>query len=188
MENHVKLPQMKSQTPGGKSKGIKRHPCLRPLSRDHLLALIGAQKLMKTSRQEISIEEGLSAFANIWQNEITIHLADEEAILPEFIKEDSDKERLLGDHKRLREFAEKLAEEYSDESSVLALAGEAGAFLDAHVRWEEREFFPRIEQTASKEEIERLLALTDEVEAKRSRNRNCDSRIRSKKKKQQQQN
>ncbi len=182
MENHVKLTQMKSQKPSGESKGIKRHPCLRPLSRDHLLALIGAQKLIKTGRQEISIEEGLSAFANIWQNEITIHLADEEAILPEFIKEDSDKERLLGDHKRLREFAEKLSEEYSDKSSVLALAGQAGAFLDAHIRWEEREFFPRIEQTASEEEIERLLALTDEVEAKRSRNRNCDSRIRSKKK------
>ena len=182
MENHVKLPQMKSPEPDARNKGIKRHPCLRPLSRDHLLALIGSQKLLKASRGEISLDEGLSAFARIWQDEITIHLADEEAILPQFIKEESDRARLFDDHKKLRAFAQKLGEKITDEKSAMVLAGEAGAFLDAHIRWEEREFFPRIEKTASPEEIERLLALTDEVESKRSRNRSCDSRIRSKRK------
>ena len=178
-------------------KGIKRHPCLQPLSRDHLIALMGAQRLMKAGRKEISFEEGTEFFQTVWQNEITQHLIDEENILPEFIKETGDLDRLLGDHEKLRAYQKQLeglrscttnnvekaeemtAQKPSDEALKLAL--EAGNFLDSHIRWEEREFFPRLENTCSKEEIEKLLRLTDEVEQKRERGKSCEPRKNTKK-------
>mgnify|MGYP001396268739 CR=1 FL=1 len=159
------------------SKGIKRHPCLQPLSRDHLIALMGAQRLIKASTGEITLEEGLEYFLRIFKEEVNQHLIDEEAILPEFIKDKKDLERLLSDHKKLRSYVEKLKVDNQNKT----LFSEAGNFLDAHVRWEEREFFPRIEKTSTKEEIEKLLELTDQVEKKRSRNKSCQTRKKAKK-------
>lgn len=163
-------------------KGIKRHPCLRPLSRDHLIALMGAQRLMKASKAEIELEVGLSFFETVWTNEISQHLLDEERILPEFIKSEEDREKLFADHEKLREFQKRLAQRDEIlEESQKELAGEAGQFLDDHVRWEERYLFPSIENSNSGEEIERLLALTEAVEKQRQRSKACEPRKRTKK-------
>lgn len=160
-------------------KGIKRHPCLQPLSRDHLIALMGAQRLMKAGDGEITVEDGLAFFFNVWDEEVTQHLIDEEEILPDFIKDKEDLDRLLSDHEKLREYVKQLKE--GGTKSNLELLSEAGRFLDSHVRWEEREFFPKLEKTNSVEKIEKLLKLTDEVEKKRDRGKSCQPRMTAKK-------
>lgn len=163
------------------AKGIKRHPSLRPLSRDHLIALMGAQRLMKAGRGEIDFDTGIDFFLSVWHGEVMQHLKDEERILPEFIKDKNDLERLLSEHNTLREYASKVEaiDSITDETKEFAL--EAGNYLDKHVRWEEREFFPKIEKTNSVEEIEKLLSYTDEVEKMRQRGKSCEPRKNTKK-------
>ena len=146
---------------------------MQPLSRDHLIALMGAQRLQKVSEHKITWNEGVTFFLSVWRHEVCQHLEDEERILPEFIKDPLDLERLLSDHRQLREFASWIEAAAEKEEPDLELARNAGNFLDSHVRWEEREFFPRIETTNSSSEIERLQALTAEVEAGRERGRSC---------------
>lgn len=166
------------------SKGLKRHPCLKPLSRDHLVALMGAQRLGKASCGDIALDTGLSYFKSVWDHEISQHLEDEERILPEFIKVEADLEKLLSDHQKLREYRQRLEDASTDgldEKAVKRLAGLAGSFLDEHVRWEERFLFPRIESTNSPTEIVKLLHLTEEVEKSRVRGKSCEPRKNSKK-------
>lgn len=146
-------------------KGIKRHPCLRPLSRDHLIALMAALKLTKAGKGEIELAEGVSFFLDCWNKEISIHLQDEERILPEFISDGAYKARLLADHVELRKFVEHHQEGASSKDTALA----AGEFLEKHVRWEEHELFPHIENSCSPEQIRRLCELTEGVEQSRDR-------------------
>ena len=150
-------------------KGIKRHECLKPLSRDHLIALMAAQKLMKAGKAEIPLAEAVQYFLDCWSKEISIHLEDEERILPSFIHNPDFKTRLLSDHRQLRDFVAQLSNQLNDDQLIPTTLQACGEFLDAHVRFEEHDLFPHIEQISSPNEIKELLETTALVEASRNR-------------------
>jgi len=122
---------------------VKRHPALEPFSRDHNDGLILSRRLMRT-------DPGVAERARTdWNKELADHFRVEEEVLgPLSSAEDLD--RMVRDHEDLR--ARFLALDRASAEDLRML----GSLLEAHIRWEEREWFPRIEATLTEESIASL--------------------------------
>ena len=137
---------------------MKRHEALAALSRDHHHALVVAQRLRRAS--ETTATEVRDAFLAYWRADGQRHFREEEDILlPAYVGFGDPEEpvlaRVLVDHVRIRWLAHEVA---SDSPSLDALRT-LGEQLSAHVRREERELFPLIEQALPEHELTRLVRL-----------------------------
>jgi hemerythrin-like domain-containing protein len=122
---------------------MKRHAALQPLSRDHHVALVAAQRLRRATDDDAVAAR--DAFLEFWREHGALHFrVEEEVLLPAFATyadpEDCRIVQLLLDHVRIRAMAQALAHEHGVDG-LHAL----GAALERHVRLEEREVFPLIE-------------------------------------------
>lgn len=146
---------------------IKRHPALQPFSRDHLIGLFHAQKLIKlrSDDPQTKVAETLTAFAEAWEREITVHFADEDRLLGPLAVNQSSLQRLDIEHVELR----KLIVQVLTPPLAIDLANRVGQMLDDHIRWEEHELFSEIEQTLSEAELAALGQETDIIENSRRR-------------------
>ena len=133
---------------------MKRSPELIPLSHDHHQALFAAHQLKRAADTEAARE----AFLSFWSEHGEEHFrVEEEVLLPGWIDHDPGAERemakrILNEHLAIRTEVRRL------DRGELALAQqqELGAQLEAHVRYEERELFPRIEAGLPDEAIAAL--------------------------------
>ena len=141
---------------------MKRHPALQPLSRDHHVALVAAQRLRRAGAGEAAAAR--DAFLEFWREHGAKHFrVEEDVLLPAFaVHADPDAEcvaRMLLDHVRIRAAAQRLER---DRDPALETLHELGSMLERHVRLEEREVFPLIEDTlppgAAEELVELVLA------------------------------
>jgi hemerythrin-like domain-containing protein len=124
---------------------MKRHPALAPLSRDHHHALVLAQRLRRAGQEDAG--DAAAAFLEHWMEEERLHFRlEEEVLLPAYAAYgDPDHPaivRTLLDHVRIRRDVERLAEGVDAE-----VLHEIGGRLADHVRLEENELFPLLEQT-----------------------------------------
>ena len=128
---------------------MKRHPDLQPLSREHHLALAEARGI----RWALSGREGTPRLARAsmlasWRSLIADHfLAEEQWILP-LVPRREDADRLREEHAHLRALVERLALGGADAEPDRELLGNLADALEAHIRWEERQLFPAIEEGA----------------------------------------
>jgi hemerythrin-like domain-containing protein len=124
---------------------MKRHAALQPLSRDHHVALVAAQRLRRATDADAAAAR--HAFLEFWSEHGAHHFrVEEEVLLPAYAAHGDPEEpcvvRMLVDHVRIREQAQRLEREGAP--SVASLHA-LGAALEAHVRLEEREVFGLIE-------------------------------------------
>ncbi|HJS95037.1 MAG TPA: hemerythrin domain-containing protein [Solirubrobacteraceae bacterium] len=124
---------------------MKRHPALASLSRDHHHALVLAQRLRRAGEEDA--DDAAAAFLEHWMEEERLHFRlEEEVLLPAYAAYgDPDHPavvRTLVDHVRIRRDVERLAVGVDAE-----LLHEIGRRLADHVRLEENELFPLVEQT-----------------------------------------
>jgi hemerythrin-like domain-containing protein len=138
---------------------LKRHQALEQLSRDHHRALVAAQALKRAS--ESTAADARDRFLSYWDPEGRWHFRQEEEILLPACARFIDPEhpliaKVLTDHVRIRHLASEAAT-----SGVPAAAAlhELGRELEKHVRREERELFPLIEQSLPNQELARLVDL-----------------------------
>lgn len=134
---------------------MKRSEALQPLSRDHLNALIAAKKL----REAEEAGEATRVLLDFWHGDGRHHFrVEEEVLLPQWaLRAPVDRAavgRMLDDHLDIRR------EALRAEAGEIALEElrELGQRLDDHVRFEERQLFPAIEQALDDEGLERLAA------------------------------
>jgi hemerythrin-like domain-containing protein len=121
-------------------KPIKRSEQLAPLSRDHHDGLLFAWKIKQGLKNGTDPEAMMAYVHWFWSNHLQLHFSQEEHLLLAHLS-DSD------------ELAQQLMSEHQDIKQVIS--GEASAFLladladkiTAHIRFEERQLFPYIEQT-----------------------------------------
>lgn len=137
---------------------LKRHDALAALSRDHHHALVVAQRLKRAN--ESTAAEAREAFLDYWRADGQRHFREEEEILlPSYAGFGDPGQpviaRVLIDHIRIRRLAHEVASDSSGPPVLRAL----GAQLDEHVRREERELFPLIEQTLPEVELARVAQL-----------------------------
>lgn len=154
---------------------LQRHPALQPFSRDHYVGLVVAEHLRRSATSTVA--ERLSAmreFMAAWDKEISDHFAEEERLLRPLLTTENDWTRLLSEHDTLRDLQRQAAtepERAADAEWMLRL----GSVLHDHIRWEERELFPRIEKTVSASGLQHLSLETRELEARRNRNPRQDT-------------
>lgn len=133
---------------------MKRHPALAPLSRDHHHALVAAQRLRGATAET---EEGaIRAFLDFWDPEGQQHFRlEEDILLPAYAAHGDPRHpavvEVLLDHLAIRRDATLLLGAPSLET--LHALGER---LADHVRREEHELFPLIEQTVPEPELAAL--------------------------------
>lgn len=137
---------------------LKRHDALAALSRDHHHALVVAQRLKRAS--ESTATGAREAFLDYWRADGQRHFREEEEILLPSYAGFADLgqpviARVLVDHIRIRRLAHEVASDNPGISVLQAL----GTQLAEHVRREERELFPLIEQALPEVELARLVQL-----------------------------
>lgn len=139
---------------------MKRHPSLIPLSREHHEVLILAQLIKSGGPQYKGLPEtaeGKKEFAlSLFEKNIRPHFEKEEAILKQVAHYHESIAALcitiLNEHRQL----ETLFTQLRNGGETEALLNETGILLEAHIRKEERELFPAIQQYCPEEILQQL--------------------------------
>jgi hemerythrin-like domain-containing protein len=143
---------------------MKRHRALAPLSRDHHVALVAAQRLRRATPENAGAAR--TAFLSFWHEHGAQHFRVEEDVLLPAAAAWTDPEaecvvRMLVDHVRIRAAAQRLE---SEVEPVLESLHDLGRALERHVRLEEREVFPLIEAAMPEDAAERLVEAVTRAE------------------------
>jgi len=141
---------------------MKRSEALIPLSHEHHQALFVAQKLRRATPQNAAAAR--DEFLAFWRSGGEAHFqAEEEILLPAWSRRaPADHEsvvKILADHVELRRMAADLAGDPLETPDELHALGDR---LHDHVRYEERVFFPLVEQTLPAQDLERILDSLEE--------------------------
>jgi hemerythrin-like domain-containing protein len=144
---------------------VKRSDALRSLSRDHHEALVVALRLRRATAE--TAIEARARFLAFWTAHGELHFRLEETtLLPAYAAHGDPYHPLvlgvLGDHVAIRQRAAGLA---ADPDAPLEALHELGQRLDDHVRREERELFPLIEEAMPEDELAALAAALSRAEA-----------------------
>ncbi len=125
---------------------MERAEALRPLSRDHHVALELALRLRRAADPRGAADAGERLAAWRAEHARRHFRIEEDLLLPLLGDHPEHVERVRGEHVRL----------LADSPSEPAALRELGELLAAHVRFEERELFPLLEAELSAAELERL--------------------------------
>lgn len=147
---------------------MKRSEALKPLSREHHHTLFVTKEVRDAGPD--GAEEARSALLDLWRNENALHFRiEEEVLLPGsgLAGPDRDEEvaRMLADHLEIRRGMARLTAEAEEGAAVdLDQLKDLAGFMRDHVRFEERELFPRVEREMSEEALEKLAAAIEVAE------------------------
>lgn len=145
--------------------GLKRHPALQDLSRDHQLVLLEARGLRWAAQGDPRGQppaQAAAAFLRFWQSVGELHLREEEEVLQPLCRphlspaEEALIARWLGDHAWLREASAALEQGLSAGDRLEPALEALSRRLHDHVRWEERTLFAWVQEVLSAEELDRL--------------------------------
>lgn len=141
---------------------MKREVALRPLSREHLVALMAAKNL----REAEDAKQGSEIYLTFWKEDGQRHFRIEDEVLIPFwaAHAEVDNEgvaRMNDEHLKLRSAVIRFAAEEVTLNEVHAL----GDLLHDHVRFEERELFPLIEKALDDDLLKLLEAAIELAEA-----------------------
>jgi hemerythrin-like domain-containing protein len=141
---------------------MKRAPELRDLSDHHHRGLVQARRLkIAATGDEANLpEETAEAFLKFWQEGTITHFREEEEVLLPVLARY--REDLLGQepvvemllqHARIRGLVMGLSDEVKVGGVRPQTLGSIGELLEAHIRLEEREVFPMIEEALPEEAL-----------------------------------
>ena len=134
---------------------MKRHRALVSLSHDHHHALVQARRLARSAAGDEAVRlEAAGDFLAFYASDTIPHFREEEELLfPLVVDRGGDADELLArvllEHQRIHALAERLREAQAGGRADAGVMQELGELLNAHVRLEERELFPLIEEVAS---------------------------------------
>lgn len=144
---------------------MKRHPDLREFSDEHHQGLVQALRLKRAASGDgENAEETAKAFLEFWQKEDSIHLRkEEEVLLPVLVRNGVDigqetVVRMLTQHARLRDLAMEVSRQVVREEIDSGTLRDLGGTLEAHIRLEERELFPLIEEVLPEDALAEVSA------------------------------
>lgn len=140
---------------------MKRHPSLIPLSREHHEVLILSQLIQKGGPQYKGLPETLEG-----KKEFAMTMFAKK-ILPHFEKEEAILKKVTHIHETITVLTDVIVKEHreietlfaqlSSGSEMEAILDQIGILLEVHVRKEERELFPAIQQYCSEEILQQLV-------------------------------
>lgn len=130
------------------TKPIKRHEAIKPYSREHHHGLLLCWKIREGLKHDIAINRIKDYADYLWETQINPHFeAEEKYMFPVLGEEHEMIQQAKKEHLRL-------AELFNDDSKVLDSLKAIETELDDHIRFEERMLFNKIQEVATKEELE----------------------------------
>ncbi|PJJ74707.1 hemerythrin HHE cation binding domain-containing protein [Thermoflavifilum aggregans] len=142
------------------SKPIKRHPAIQQLSRDHHYALLFCWKIGQGLQLQIDTIRIRKYVAYFHQHYLIPHFQEEEQILFVLMPDDEKVKRAIAQHREIEQLVtqqliapEKIDAGMPEDASLLTTLAEK---LNQHVRYEERELFPYLEQHLSEAQLEQV--------------------------------
>ncbi len=132
---------------------MKRHEALVQLSRDHHFGLLLCWKLKEGLKREVSVERMSKYIGLFYLHNLKPHFAEEEETIFKILGEDHPLiKEAISQH---RIFRTMIQEGFKTTEQI----EEFRALLELHIRTEERQIFPEIENQATTEQLEELLKL-----------------------------
>jgi hypothetical protein len=143
---------------------MKRDKNLHPLSWDHhaaLTSVVFTRKHIKNGADAERFRRISGEFAAFYENGLLPHFRhEEEWLVPRYLRHadasDKDIVRLLTDHVRLHRLILDLVDADESNGDLVAPLTALTDLLESHVRFEERELFPKIEATLTPNELKQL--------------------------------
>ncbi|WP_372789461.1 hemerythrin domain-containing protein [Paraconexibacter sp.] len=133
---------------------MRRSPQLVPLSHEHHVALEAALRLRRAEATDV--EDAVARFAAFWDDVGEAHFAREDDVLGAVGSDDpplAERVRqMTAEHHEIRGLAAAVLAGTPDVTAARSL----GERLNDHVRFEERELFPLIEERLAPEALERV--------------------------------
>lgn len=134
---------------------MKRNVNLIELSRDHHHGLLLGWKIKQGLKKQVAAEEIIGYVVYFANEALFPHFKEEEdEILPFLSVDDPFHQRTLAEHIEIREIISRLSIEGADNSFTLLLT--LAETLEAHIRFEERELFPHIENTLPEDKLNEI--------------------------------
>jgi hemerythrin-like domain-containing protein len=134
-------------------KPLKRHPALVELSKDHHFGLLLSWKIRKADELKITSDRVAAYIVYFFESDLDTHFREEEELLfNRLAKEDSMRLRAESEHSRLRNLNGQIKQ-----SAEKKLIKEFSELLEKHIRFEERELFPHIQQSFSDETLQQIV-------------------------------
>lgn len=126
---------------------IKRSQALAPLSKEHHFDLLLVWKLRQGIKNGTAADRMASYTRYVYDQLIVSHFNDEEVLLFDRLREDDAMCRKARDHHRqLRALVSRITTGGNEDVSLFKKLSD---LLEEHVRYEERELFPYLEQQLS---------------------------------------
>jgi hypothetical protein len=149
---------------------MKRHPSLKPLSRDHGIGLLcvqhGHKAVRGSANDRVRLAEQIRAVS---QDVILAYLEDEQRILSPVIADGALRDEFQQHHNKVRRLINELDQTDPAVDPGLGLMARVADALDAYVRWEENFLYPAIEEALDDDQLDQLSELTSSLESSRTR-------------------
>ena len=134
---------------------MKRHPALIPLSREHHGALILARLLQKDAPVYKGLPtdiQGKAEYAyKFYQEELVKHFEDEERVLKLVTGVESNLDLMIKTIYREHQELHELFQSIDNHPDLINHLDQIGKTLETHIRKEERELFPLIQETCNED-------------------------------------
>jgi iron-sulfur cluster repair protein YtfE (RIC family) len=134
---------------------MKRHPALIPLSREHHGALILARLLQKDAPVYKGLPtdtQGKAEYAyKFYQEELVKHFEDEERVLKLVTGVESNLDLMIKTIYREHQELHKLFQSIDNHPDLTSHLDQIGKTLETHIRKEERELFPLMQETCNED-------------------------------------
>ncbi|AZB21985.1 hemerythrin domain-containing protein [Kaistella haifensis] len=130
---------------------MKRHEALVHLSRDHHFGLLLCWKLKEGLKKDISVERMSKYIVLFYEQNLKPHFAEEEETIFLILGNAHPLiEEAISQH---RELEKMISDGFETPEQIQTFRD----LLELHIRTEERQIFPEIENTATEEELQNLL-------------------------------
>jgi hemerythrin superfamily protein len=134
-----------------RSKPIKRHISLQPLSREHHHTLVLVWKIRKAIREHVELDRVDQYVSWFYQQYVISHFdMEEKYIFPVLGSQHDMIVRALDEHKKLKGYFEAQGK---DSNAYIELAD----LLEKHIRFEERMLFNAVQELATVQQLKTIL-------------------------------
>ena len=131
-----------------KTKPLKRHKALQPLSREHHHGLLLSWKIRSGFNKNIDSKRIKTYTDWFFETHLIPHFEIEEKHIFTILENDSELiKRALAEHRRLKRL-------FNETTEVTKSLGKIEEELEQHIRFEERVLFPEIQKIATEEQMQ----------------------------------
>ncbi|QHT66965.1 hemerythrin domain-containing protein [Rhodocytophaga rosea] len=144
-------------------KPLRRDENIAILSRDHHFGLLFCWKIRQGIKKNVAAERIKNYISYYWHTHLQTHFEEEEIYM--FLKVNDDAcRKALQQHEQIRELMKQILTD-ADSTADYSLPTGLADLVEAHIRFEERELFPHLEEVLTEGELKRIGAALEQSHA-----------------------